>query len=192
VIESVRLKYGVVFLGLREHERHRVASYLWFTSGAVLLIAVFPQQIAVPCILAAAIGDPVIGETRRFRRRFAFSLGFLSCFLIFLLFGYPILLAVIAGGVTFIAESFEIEVQWGLREDLFKSRSRGRVSKYRKLFDLVFKTDDDFVMQVVPAIIIGIVVMAGVTYSLHWLYLPEPLITPLKELEQLVTQKPPW
>jgi dolichol kinase len=188
IIEAIRLTRGAIFIGLREHERHHVASYLWFTAGAVLLIAIFPQQIAAPCILSAAIGDPIIGETRRFRRRFAFSIGFLVCFAIFLLFHYPIGLAIIAGGITFIAESIELEIQWGLREDLFTSRSKGRVSKYRQWFDFVFKADDDFMMQVVPAIIITILAVIGMYYSLQWLCLPEePLITPLEELEAIVT-----
>jgi dolichol kinase len=159
---------------MHEYERKRVASYFWFATGAVLLIYLFPQEIAAPCITATAICDPIIGETRRFRRRFAFSIGFLTCLLIFIIFRYHLLLAIFSASIVFIAESLDIEIHWGLREDLFMSRSKRKVSKYKQWFDIVFKADDDFMMQVIPAIILLVTFVCCQYIGLTWL-LPQPI-----------------
>ena len=156
-IEIIRLRFSIIFMGLHEHERNHVASYLWFTSGAMLLILIFPQQISAPCIVATALGDPVIGLTKPLRRRFIFSIAFLICLIVFIIFKYEILLAVLAAIITFIAESFEFKVRLRLRPNLFWSRSKHQFSKFRSLFDFLFRTDDDFMMQVIPAIILSII-----------------------------------
>jgi hypothetical protein len=157
-IDLIRLSRKKLVLGLREHERERIASYVWFTSGAVLLIIFFPQQIAAPCILAAAIGDPMLGITRNLRRRYTFTINYLIIFFIFFLFLYPLYLIVLfAAGVVLVSEAVEFRVQWRLRGHLFYSRSKDTVSKYNKFFEFLFKTDDDFMMQVIPAVILFLV-----------------------------------
>jgi dolichol kinase len=73
------------FFGLRSYEHHRPASYFYFGVGLILLLLLFPQQIAVPCILCACFIDPAIGEFRyRFSRRSAYVLGFVLSASIFL------------------------------------------------------------------------------------------------------------
>ena len=157
-IDLIRLSRKKLVLGLREHERERIASYVWFTSGAVLLIIFFPQQIAAPCILAAAIADPMLGITRNLRRRYTFSINYLIIFFIFFLFLYPLyLMIIIAAGIVLISEAVEFRVQWRLRPHLFYSRSKHKVSRYNKFFEFLFKTDDDFMMQVIPAVILFLV-----------------------------------
>jgi len=74
-IDTLRLRFGWRILGIRDHEKDRMASYVWFTHGSLILILICPQQIAVPVIIAASWGDPIIGEIRRFRRSIAFSVG---------------------------------------------------------------------------------------------------------------------
>ncbi|UCH87923.1 MAG: hypothetical protein JSV49_06540 [Thermoplasmata archaeon] len=171
IIEIIRLKKNIRIFGLREHEQHHVASYVWFTCGAVLLIALFPQQIAAPCILGAAIGDVVLGVTRDLRRRYTFSFTFLILLLIFLIFMYNMILAIVAAGIILVSESVEFRIKSQLKPQLFYSRSKKRVSKYRKFFEIIFKTDDDFMMQVIPAISLAVIY-----FIFGWHYMPPELI----------------
>ncbi len=175
-IEVIRLNKGFIFIGLHEHEKDHVASYLWFTTGATVLILFFPQQIAAPCILATALGDPVIGITKPYRRRYMVSISFLICLMIFIIFKYELILAILAAIITFIAESFEFKIRVRLRPNLFWSRSRKRFSGYKRFFDFLFRTDDDFIMQIIPAIILSIVFLLFPTL------MPSELLHPLPEL----------
>jgi hypothetical protein len=161
---------------LREYERSRIASYLWFTVGATILIVFFPQQIAAPCILATAVGDPALGVTKKFRRRYTFSIAIIICFLVFLAFKYQLLVAILAAGITFIAQFIEFRIQWRVRRSLFWSRSKHEVSKYQKYFDFLFKTDDDFMMQIIPALTLLFL------FLIHPDFMPDPLIEPLEQL----------
>jgi dolichol kinase len=154
LIETIRLKKGLLFPGLHEHERNHVASYLWFSFGATILILFFPQQIAAPCIVATALGDPVIGMTKPYRRRFMVSITFLICLTVFIIFKYTFFLAIFAAGVTFIAESFEFKIRVRLRPNLFWSRSKKKLSGTQSFFDFLFRTDDDFIMQIIPAVVL--------------------------------------
>lgn len=176
IIEIVRLRAGITFMGLHEDERNHVASYLWFTAGATLLILVFPQQIAAPCIVATALGDPVIGLTKPYRRRIIFSVAFLICLLVFILFRYPIFVAIFAAVVAFIAESFEFKIRMRLRPSIFWSRSKHRFSKYKSFFDFLFRTDDDFMMQIIPAVALFIL------FSFLPELLPPQVIYPIPSL----------
>jgi hypothetical protein len=176
IMELWRIKSHRLFYGLREHETHHVASYFWFVNGAVLLLIFFPQYIAAPCILATAIGDPVIGETRLLRRRWAFSIGFLVCFFSFLLFRYHWAFAAIAG---LIAESMTLEINWEFRDELFYSRSQKKVSRYKEWFDFIFKTDDDLMMQLIPALFIFLCVLFFQANGFSYLVPPNNIISQL-------------
>ncbi len=69
---------------LREYEQIRPASYGYFSLGAIILLAYFPQYIAIPCILSAAICDPLIGILKQKRRKkVGFILGFFISFIFF-------------------------------------------------------------------------------------------------------------
>lgn len=175
-IETYRLNKGFLFTGLHEHEKNHVASYLWFTSGSTFLIIFFPQQIAAPCIVATALGDPIIGLTKPYRRRFMVSITFLICLTVFILFKYEILLAFFAAAVAFIAESFEFKIRMRLRPNLFWSRSKKRLSNYRKFFNFLFRTDDDFIMQLLPAVVLFIV------FLIFPNLMPPKLLHPLPQL----------
>ncbi|MCI0497388.1 MAG: hypothetical protein L0Z54_03730 [Thermoplasmata archaeon] len=84
--ESFRLRRGALVPGLRDHERGRVASYYQFGLSMVLLVLLFPQAIAVPCLLVAALVDPLLGEMRG--RRGSCSAAMLLCVAIFIAAGY--------------------------------------------------------------------------------------------------------
>ena len=178
-IEIIRLKSNMVFLGLHEHERDHIASYVWFSIGAILLILFFPQQIAAPCIVATALGDPVIGLTKPLRRRFIVSIAFLICLAVFLIFKYILILALFGAAIAIIAESFEFKVRIRLRPNIFWSRSKKRFSYYKSFFYFLFRTDDDFIMQIIPAIVLLII------YSIFPEFLPPTLLHPLPGLNFL-------
>jgi hypothetical protein len=158
-----------------------VASYVWFTTGAVLLIAFFPQQIAAPCIIGAAIGDPLLGMTRKFRRRYTFSITYIALLAVFIIFQYRLELAVLAAGIMMVSESLEIRVKWQLRPTLFYSRSKKKVSHYRNFFEVLFKTDDDFMMQIVPAVALAVIFLL-----IGWNHLPPELIQESSEIARIL------
>jgi dolichol kinase len=170
-LEIIRILTKGTFYGMRKHEKGHVASYVWFTSGAVILIVLFPQSIAAPCILAAAIGDPVLGATRDLRRRHTFSITYMVIFLIFYLFHYHLVIGFVAAGIVLISESVEFRIKWQLRPHLFYSRSQKKVSRYKRFFEVLFRTDDDFMMQIIPALsLLVIFTLIG------WQYMPPELI----------------
>jgi hypothetical protein len=175
-IETYRLRRGIIFTGLHEHEKDHIASYAWFTLGATVLLLFFPQQIAAPCIVATALGDPVIGMTKRYRRRIMVSVTFLICLMVFILFRYYIIVALFAAGVTIIAESFEFRIRIRLRPNLFWSRSRRELSNLKSFFDFIFRTDDDFMMQIIPAVTLAIL------FFVFPDLMPERILHPLVEL----------
>ncbi|MCX6666179.1 MAG: dolichol kinase [Euryarchaeota archaeon] len=135
LLEYLRIK-GVLdsktFFGLRVYEQHRPGSYLYFGVAVLLLLIFFPQQIAIPCILCGSLGDPILGELRyRFGKFKAACLGFFFCMLFFSVSWYTadtyvmISVAIVGAFCAVAAES----------------------KKYTML-------DDDFMIQMVPAVII--------------------------------------
>ncbi len=144
-LELLRLK-GILssehFFGLRLYEKNRVGSYVFFAVGALLLLRFFPQQIAIPCILCACIGDPIIGEIRRRYNdiKLIYVMGFLVCLFLFMITWYKaniwlFLIVSIIGSIGAIV---------------------GETKKFKLL-------DDDLMIQIVPAILIGTI----------WLIIPE-------------------
>ncbi len=153
-IETIRLNKNTLIIGLHDYERDHVASYMWLTFGATILILFFPQQIAAPCIVATAFGDPAIGLTKPYRRRFMVLITFFICLAVFIVFKYFLLVALFAAALTFIAESFEFKIRVRLRPNLFWSRSKRKFSTLKSFFNFLFRTDDDFTMQLIPALIL--------------------------------------
>ncbi len=155
ILEIVRIK-GVIssshFFGLRMYEQKRVGSYLFFAVGIVILLYFFPQQIAVPCILCACLADPIMGEARyRFGKKEAYLIGFLICLLLFVVTWYKADL-------------------WFMMTASFIGAFGAVLAESTNIWWL----DDDFMIQVVPALLllaflIGFEAM-GVTV------LPEPAI----------------
>jgi len=69
-IEIARLTKGIKILGMRDYEKDRIASFVWFASGSCLLLGfyefgLFPQSLVIATIIMAAYTDPVIGETTK-------------------------------------------------------------------------------------------------------------------------------
>ena len=143
-LEILRLKGKISsdhFFGLRMYEKNRVGSYLFFAVGVLILLRFFPQQIAIPCILCACLADPIMGEVRhRFGKRYVYAIGFLLCMLFFIITWYKadirlMLLVAIVG--AFGAVIGETKKFWWL--------------------------DDDFMIQMVPALLV-LILLLGATY----------------------------
>ncbi len=125
ILETLRINGFVSsdhFFGLRMYEKKRIGSYVFFAIGILLLLAFFPQPIAVPCILCASIGDPIMGEIRlRFNKRQTYILGFFVCLFFFLFSWYTTewFLMIVASLIgAFFAVLGEIKKFWWIDDDL--------------------------------------------------------------------------
>jgi len=138
LIEILRIKGFISsehFFGLRLYEQKRIGSYVFFAVAILILLRFFPQQIAIPCILCACFADPVMGEIRnRFDKKTAIIIGFLLCMFFFVVTWYkadPILM-ITAGliGATGAVIGETVKFSW---------------------------LDDDFMIQMTPAILLLVV-----------------------------------
>jgi len=156
ILEILRLKGKISsdhFFGLRMYEKNRIGSYVFFAVGILILLRFFPQQIAIPCILCASLGDPVIGEIRnRFEKKHVYVFGFLICMFFFMVTWFRadirlMLLVSIIGGLGAII---------------------GETQKFWWL-------DDDFMIQVLPAILLLVIWFSAGCFGLS---LPGEIIAP--------------
>jgi len=138
ILEVLRLSGRISsnhFFGLRMYEKKRIGSYVFFAVAILILLRFFPQQIAIPCILCATLGDPIIGEIRkRFNKSYVYLFGFLICMYFFIItwFKADILLILVASIVgAFGAIVGETKKFWWL--------------------------DDDFMIQMIPALLLLII-----------------------------------
>ena len=138
ILEYLRIKRKISrsnFFGLRIYEEKRPAAYLYFGVALLILLLFFPQQIAIPCILCACFSDPIMGEIRyRLGRKEALFIGFFVCMLFFMITWFKadiwiILLVSLIGATGAII---------------------GEVKKFKLI-------DDDFMIQILPAILILII-----------------------------------
>jgi dolichol kinase len=143
------------FFGLRSYEHHRPASYFYFGIGLIFLLLLFPQQIAIPCILCACFIDPAIGEFRyRFSRRSAYVLGFVLSACIFIVTWHQAqpwaALVVCLVGSFGVVLGERVKVQW---------------------------LDDDLLIQMVPALFLLLLWQGLAWFNIN--ILPPLLIHPL-------------
>ena len=138
VLEIMRLRGKISsdhFFGLRVYEKNRVGSYVFFAVAILILLRFFPQQIAIPCILCACLADPVMGEIRkRFKIKYVYIFGFIICMLFFMVSWYKadiklLLIVSIVGSICAVV---------------------GETKKF-------WWIDDDFMIQMVPAVILLII-----------------------------------
>lgn len=136
VVDAARLAgwFGDRHLyGLRSYEQNRPAAYVYWGAGALMLIVLAPEQVAIPCILCGALGDPMVGETRIFagpRAGWAVAVAVGTVF--FLLVAVPPLLALAAGVAFALGEG--VKNPW---------------------------LDDDFLTMAAPAALLAVLWLAG-------------------------------
>jgi dolichol kinase len=158
IVEYQRIRGDISqrrFFGLRHYERKRPASYLYFGVAIVLLFLLFPQQIAIPCILCASFTDPIIGESR-------FHLGKKQAYLIGFFFS------------AFFFTMTWFQAEWWVLLMVSLLGAAGAVIGEGKKLKWV---DDDFMIQILPALLLWFLwqglLMIGVNI------LPPPIIYPL-------------
>tara|TARA_B100001179_G_C18421850_1_gene330649 strand:+ start:23 stop:664 length:642 start_codon:yes stop_codon:yes gene_type:complete len=120
ILESLRIKFGILIVGQREYEKHQTSALAWGTLSIVLtLVALSPWEgsgdthagwLTIPIILSLAFGDPAMGEARRMGldNRTVYAIGTIVCGLIWLACGYffgtPYWMALLMGPLTMAAE----------------------------------------------------------------------------------------
>jgi dolichol kinase len=143
------------FFGLRGYEKGRPASYLYFGIALLLLLIMFPQQIAIPCILCGSFTDPLIGELRYYGgKKRAYLLGFLVSMVFFILIWY--------------------RADWWVILPVSIVGASGAVLGEAKKLRFI---DDDFMIQILPALMLILVWQAILLLGID--ILPPPLILPL-------------
>lgn len=63
-VEAIRLPKGILFLGMRPHEKNQIASFAWAAAGVTATLWLFPHYIATGAIVGWALVDPLAGELR--------------------------------------------------------------------------------------------------------------------------------
>jgi hypothetical protein len=138
VLEILRLKGKINsdhFFGLRTYEKKRAGSYVFFAVAILILLLFFPQRIAIPCILCACLADPIMGEIRyHFSEKHAYIMGFLVCMFFFI--------------VTWYKADFSLMILVSIVGAI------GAVVGETKKF---WWFDDDFMIQILPAVLILII-----------------------------------
>ncbi len=143
------------FFGLRNYEKKRPASYLYFGVGVLILFLLFPQQIAIPCILCASFTDPIIGESRYYLgKKRAYAIGFVISAFFFLVTWYRaelwvLIFASLLGAI-------------------------GAVIGEAKKLTLV---DDDFMIQMLPALLLLLMWQGCLVLGIN--ILPPKIILPI-------------
>jgi len=148
VIEYRRLR-GTLdhqrFFGLRSYEKKRPASYLYFGIAVLLLFLLFPQQIAIPCILCASFTDPIIGESRYYLgKKKAYIIGFVISLVFFLITWYQadwwilILVSVIGSLAALVGEAKKLRF-----------------------------VDDDFMIQMLPALLLLLLWQGSMAFGVN-------------------------
>lgn len=62
--ESVRIQLSIKIIGLRAYEYSRLSGFAWAFLGIATVVIFFPAFVAVPCLVAMALMDPLAGEMR--------------------------------------------------------------------------------------------------------------------------------
>jgi dolichol kinase len=143
------------FFGLRNYEKKRPASYLYFGVAILLLFLFFPQQIVIPCILCASFTDPIIGESRYYLgKKRAYVIGFVVSMFFFLVTWY--------------------RADWWLLILVPLLGATGAVMGEARKLKLV---DDDFMIQMLPAVFLLLIWQGCLLLGVN--ILPPKMILPL-------------
>lgn len=172
-MEIRRLSKRGRFFMIRDYERGQVAAYFWTSTAIVSLLLLteigLPQWIAAPAILGGAIGDPLLGELRRYGRAVTFIITGAVVTLIFLpWFAYqnpapllvPFLFSVLAAGLVIISEYTTIDLRWKVRPELFETRRRKKAPLRKTLEKGTVRIDDNLLMEIVPAAILTVIALS--------------------------------
>ena len=129
LFEGMRLLTGVVFFGQRKHEAKRLSSFTWGWLGLVFVIAFSPSPAFASAIIwSLALGDPCLGEARRYLPKKMAAL--VGTFVIFLVWAYS-------------AQRFNFSLAWAFVMAPLTVAAEWKSSRW---------VDDNLLMLVVPLI----------------------------------------
>lgn len=162
-MEGIRLVGRWDFGLFRTYEKRRISAPFWFTSTSALLVLLTPQWVAIPCIMCVVFADPVLGELRNRGLRAYPIFGWIICLPFFLIYSYPLITAIILASITTSIEIVQVPIK----------------DKNSPIF-ISGILDDNFTMQVFPALIIMFFWLLETSFGLTGL-IPdvEPLLSPL-------------
>ncbi|MDI6917027.1 MAG: hypothetical protein QMC80_04435 [Thermoplasmatales archaeon] len=149
IVEGLRLRNRLderFLFPFRPYETKKAGAYIWFCISISVLLLLFPQQIAGPCILISCFGDSLMGELRKKNHVLSMIAGVSACCCIFLIFNYHVHVALFAALTGVGAEGI-------------KSK----------------KIDDDFLMPMTPAIVIYVLTLLGIIPLPEILITPFPV-----------------
>ncbi len=129
--ESLRIQLSIKIIGLRPYEYSRLSGFAWAFLGIATVVIFFPVYIAVPCLVAMALMDPLAGEMRALGSKrlpdIILPVSFGIFIVSFILFALPLKtavpLALLGSVISWLSERF----------------------KFRSI-------DDDYLMSVLPAV----------------------------------------
>lgn len=133
LIESLRLRRGTVFYGLRPHERAQLASYVWFAAGATVVLWCFPHDIASVAIIGMAFVDPLMGELRYLKLEATIVMG--------------------VSGAAYLAIALAVlflSGHWSLLQTIILASAGTALAIPSEWYKVAY-VDDDFLMMTVPA-----------------------------------------
>lgn len=137
IFEFLRLAYQIRVFGTREYEMDNMAAYLWAGIGFTVAFLLFDYALVVPALLGMAWIDPLSGFLRSRKSGLYPWLPFASYLVL-----AAVALAVISGfaplSVVFIAAA---------------GAASGIAAEHKK----IRLVDDDFLMLVVPLVVMTIV-----------------------------------
>ncbi|OGS52728.1 MAG: hypothetical protein A3K75_00510 [Euryarchaeota archaeon RBG_13_61_15] len=75
LFESIRLWKGFPLFGLRPHEARSIASFVWAAGGVTVALWLFPHEIAATALVGMALVDPLAGELRSRSKQNLLTIG---------------------------------------------------------------------------------------------------------------------
>ncbi len=132
--ESIRVWKKFTFLGLRPHEKDRLASHAWAAAGLVIVLWLFPHDIASAAIVGWALVDPLMGELRSSKKS---KVG-----------------VVVLSTLAYLTLALVMFSLWNERAaaEFIVLSIVGAAVAIPSEFVKVRRVDDDFLMSVLPAV----------------------------------------
>lgn len=140
-VEAVRLLMGWTFFGLRPHERHQIASFVWAAAGITVALWLFREDVASAAIIGMALVDPLAGELRNRGRPASVTLG--APLLAYMIISFAVLWSY---GLMSPARAVIVGIV-GAAAAVAAERHKVRY------------IDDDFLMIVVPCLLMGLLTL---------------------------------
>lgn len=139
VFDAWRRWKGITFLGLRPHEKERIASFAWAAAGITFVLWLIPKDLATATLISMAFVDPLAGELRRIYGQKSW--------------------VVVASAISYFILAFSTLALWGDHESATCALIAlvGAGVAVPSEFIKVRSFDDDFLMLVIPGVAMGVV-----------------------------------